>query len=106
MHRIAATDSLIYSHPMNENQLVEQVIDTVIGAVNLHHVDRGTIGLETPLVQGGLGLDSVDVLEIIVAVEHKFGVKVADAEAGKTGFRTIGTIVQFVENSRQRAGNA
>jgi acyl carrier protein len=88
---------------MNENQLVEQVIDVIVNAVNLHHLNRATVTRETLLAQGGLGLDSVDILEVVVAVEHKFGVKVADAESGKTHFQTIGTIAHFVQS---KAGNA
>jgi acyl carrier protein len=83
---------------MNENQLIGQVIDVVIDAVNLHHVDRNSIHAETPLSQEGLGLDSVDVLEVVVAIEQKFGVKVADAESGKLHFRTIGSIASFVQS--------
>jgi len=82
---------------MHENQLVKQVIDVVIDAVNLHHVDRNTIGAATSLGDTGLCLDSVDVLEVVVAVEQKFGVKVADAEVGKVHFRTIGSIAQFIQ---------
>jgi acyl carrier protein len=88
---------------MNENQLIGQVIDVIVDAVNLRHVDKSTIGPETSLTQGGLGLDSVDILEVVVAVEQKFGVKVKDAESGKANFQTIGTIANFVLS---KAGNA
>lgn len=88
---------------MNENQLVEQVIDVIVDAVNLHHMNRSTVTRETLLTQGGLGLDSVDILEVVVAVEHKFGVKVADAESGKIHFRSIGSIASFVQS---KPGNA
>ena len=82
---------------MSENQLVGQVIDVIVDAVNLHHIDRTSIGPDTSLAQGGLGLDSVDILEVVVAIEQKFGVKVVDAESGKLNFRTIGTIASFVQ---------
>jgi acyl carrier protein len=88
---------------MNENQLVEQVIDVIVDAVNLHHVNRSAVTRDTLLAQGGLGLDSVDILEVVVAVEHKFGVKVADAESGKTHFQSIGSIASFVQS---KPGNA
>lgn len=78
------------------NEIVNQVIDTIVDAVNLRHVDKATVTGDTPLTQGGLGLDSIDILEIVVAVEHKFGKKVADAEIGKKYFQTIGTIADFV----------
>ena len=43
-----------------------------------------------------LGLDSVDVLEIVVAIEKKYAVRVKDAEARQKVFRTIGSIADFV----------
>lgn len=93
---------------MNENQLltqlVPQIVDLVVDSVNLHHIDRTGIGPQTVLMQGGLGLDSVDVLEVVVAVEQKFGVKVKDAETGKTYFQTIGSIAQFVQSKGQSNG--
>ncbi|HEX4924915.1 MAG TPA: phosphopantetheine-binding protein [Bdellovibrionales bacterium] len=78
------------------NEIVNQVIDVIVDAVNLRHVDKATVTGDTPLTHGGLGLDSIDILEIVVAVEHKFGKKVADAEVGKKYFQTIGTIADFV----------
>jgi acyl carrier protein len=53
--------------------------------------------------EGGLELDSVDMLEVIVAVEQHFGVKVADAETGKKYFRTLGGITEFVKAHRAGA---
>lgn len=81
----------------SRDELIGTIISTVVEAVNLQHVDRKTIGAETALTQGGLELDSVDILEIVVTVEHRFGVKVGDPETGKKYFRTIGTIADLVE---------
>ncbi|MBC7692405.1 MAG: acyl carrier protein [Methylotenera sp.] len=87
---------------MEENaqlkQIVASVLETIIDAVNLQHLDRSTVNEETPLTQGGPGLDSVDVLEIVVAVEHEFGVKVGNPEAGKKYFRTLGTVADLVQS--------
>jgi acyl carrier protein len=87
----------------SREQLVTDVIETIVNAVNLQYVDRTGITPETPLTQGGLGLDSVDILEVVVAIEHRFGVKLQDAETGKKYFRTIGTVTDFVQT---RAGTA
>jgi acyl carrier protein len=81
---------------MNQN-LVNEITDLIVQSVNLQHMDRSQIHSDTPLTQGGLGLDSVDILEIVVAIEHQYGVKVADAETGAKYFRTIGTISEFVQ---------
>lgn len=79
-----------------KQELVSEIISVIVDAVNLHHLPRASISADTSLRQGGLELDSVDLLEIVVAIEHRFGVKVKDAETGKTHFRTIGSIADFV----------
>jgi len=77
-------------------QALNDVITVIRDSVNLHHLEPSRFTAETSLREGGLELDSVDILEVIVAVEHKFGVKVDDAEMGKKYFRTIGTIADLV----------
>ena len=84
------------------NQIAKELVDVVVDAVHLQHIDKNDIKLDTPLTQGGLELDSIDILEIVVAVEQHFGVKVTNAETGKKHFSTIGSIAQFIfsENGR------
>lgn len=77
-------------------ELVSEIISVIVDAVNLHHVPRASITAETSLRQGGLELDSVDLLEIVVAIEQRFGAKVRDAEMGRAFFRTVGGIADFV----------
>jgi acyl carrier protein len=81
-------------------KLLEEVISLILESVNLRHVDRSTLNAETSLRKGGLELDSVDILEVIVAIEHKFGVKVEDAAMGEKHFRTLGAIAEFVASQR------
>jgi acyl carrier protein len=76
--------------------VLNEVISVIRNSVNLHHLDNSRFTPETSLRDGGLELDSVDILEVIVAIEHRFGVKVDDAEMGKKYFRTIGTIAELV----------
>lgn len=94
---IETTTAPATSGMTNMHGLVLEIASLVVGAVNLHHVDPATLRAETSLREGGLELDSVDMLEVIVAVEQKFGVKVADAETGKKYFRTLGGIAEFVK---------
>lgn len=82
-------------------QLVNDIKNLIITSVNLHHVDPSTINEETSLREGGLELDSVDILEIVVGIEQKYGVKVNDADVGKKFFRTIGSIAEFVESGKK-----
>ena len=46
---------------------------------------------------GGLGLDSVDALQLVVAIEKHFGLKIADAEKAKGVLQSVETIAQAIE---------
>ena len=85
------------------NEMIREIATLVVGAVNLHHIDPASLHADTSMREGGLELDSVDMLEVIVAVEQHFGVKVADAETGKKYFRTLGGIAEFVKAHRTGA---
>lgn len=84
-----------------KSEFVNEIIQLIVDAVNLHHVDPAKLKPETSLREGGLELDSVDILEVIVAIEHKYGVKLQDAETGRTHFRTLGSIASWVESQQQ-----
>ena len=85
---------------MKNDELFHQVTLAILKAVNLNHIDLKTITADTSLREGGLELDSIDLLEIIVTIESQFGVKVSNAEIGKKYFQTVGTITQFVQENR------
>ncbi len=80
--------------------IVKEVADVIINAVNLHHLPANSITAETSLREGGLELDSIDILEVVVAIEHHFGIKVGDAEVAKEHFRSIGKIANYVQSLR------
>ena len=53
---------------------------------------------EEPLFAGGLGLDSIDALEIVVMLETEFGIKVKNEGSARDSFRSIATLAEFVES--------
>jgi acyl carrier protein len=61
------------------------------------------IGDEVPLFGEGLGLDSIDVLELVLELERSFGVSVSDEATGARVLRTVNTIAEFVEANRKPA---
>jgi acyl carrier protein len=54
------------------------------------------IGDSTPLFGEGLGLDSIDVLELVLEIERAFGVAIADEETGARVLRSVDTIAEFI----------
>lgn len=58
---------------------------------------------DVPLFGEGLGLDSVDALELVLELEREFGVKVSDEQLGKRVLRTVSAIVALIEQSQGQA---
>lgn len=56
-----------------------------------------------PLFGEGLGLDSIDVLELVLELERSFGVSITDEATGARVLRTVNTIAEFVEANRKPA---
>ena len=54
------------------------------------------IGDDAPLFAGGLGLDSIDALEIVVMLESEFGIRVKNESSARDHFRSIATLADFV----------
>jgi acyl carrier protein len=54
------------------------------------------IGDATPLFDGGLGLDSIDVLELVLELERSFGVAISDEQTGIKVLRSVDTIADYI----------
>ncbi len=85
----------------DDGQTLKNGIKTMI-LRRLHIEDMTPDEIEdnAPLFGEGLGLDSVDALELVVGLEQEFGVTIADAEVGRTAFASINALVSFVEEKR------
>ena len=57
---------------------------------------------ESPIFGDGLGLDSIDALELVVLVEEKFHVSIPDEEVGRQAFASVSALVQFILSERAR----
>ena len=55
---------------------------------------------DMPLFDKGLGLDSIDALEIVLELQRSFSVEITDEQVGKRALRSVRTIVEFIESSR------
>ena len=61
------------------------------------------IGDDMPLFGEGLGLDSIDVLELVLELERSFGVSIGDEQTGVEVLRTVDTIAAFIVKQRADA---
>ena len=84
-------------------QLMADLKKQIIEALNLKHLKPDDIGDDQPLFVEGLGLDSIDVLELVLELERSFGVSITDETTGARVLRTVNTIAEFVEANRKTA---
>ena len=83
---------------MNIEQLKEQIID----ALNLEDLTPNDIDSDAPLFGEGLGLDSIDALELIVLMEKYYGIKLQNPAEGKQIFKSVNTMAAFIEANRTK----
>jgi acyl carrier protein len=69
----------------------------IVESLNLEGLTPERIGDDEPLFGQGLGLDSVDALELVVALEKEYGISVQSHEMDRTVFATVRTLADFVE---------
>jgi acyl carrier protein len=61
------------------------------------------IGDATPLFDEGLGLDSIDVLELVLEIERSFGVSIGDEQTGMKVLRSVDTIADYIQSERAKS---
>lgn len=84
-------------------ELILQIKKQIIDALNLEEITPEEINATEPLFgEGGLGLDSIDVLEIIVLLEKNYGIRLTNAAEGKTIFTSIENIAKYVCENRKK----
>lgn len=84
------------------NQLITELKKEIILQLNLQDVTPESIKDNAPLFGDGLGLDSIDVLELIVLLQKKYGIKVNGAEEGKSVFFSVQSMAEFVYANQQQ----
>jgi len=74
----------------------------IIEVLNLEDVAVEEIKDTDPLFGGGLGLDSIDALELIVLLDKDYGIKLSDPKKGKEIFQSIEVMAKFIEENRTK----
>ena len=81
--------------------LVDELKTLIIEHLNLEDVDPGKVDPEAPLFGEGLGLDSVDALELVMLMETTYGARIESSEVGKKAFATLSSLARFVQENRK-----
>ena len=83
-------------------ELIQTLKEQIIDALNLEEITPEDIDNEAPLFGDGLGLDSIDALELIVILDRFYGIKLANPAEGKEIFRNINTIADYISKNRTK----
>ncbi len=75
----------------------ERLKKVIVDELNLEEINPEEIEDDAPLFGEGLGLDSLDAVEIVVLLEKHFGVVVQNLDEGKAAFQSINTLAAYVE---------
>lgn len=79
-------------------ELIEQLKVQIIKQLNLEDVEPEDIDPQEPLFGGGLGLDSIDALELIVLLEKEYGIKIENPKDGQKIFFSLQSMAEFISN--------
>jgi acyl carrier protein len=84
------------------DKLIKELKDEIIKVLNLEGVTADDITDDGLLFGEGLGLDSIDALELIVLLEKNYGIKLKDPGQGKEIFKSLRTMAEYVDANRTK----
>jgi len=80
--------------------LVEELKALIIKNLKLEDITPEEIDPSAPLFGSGLGLDSIDALELVVGLEKTYGLRIPDEDVGKEAFASVNALAEYVIKSR------
>lgn len=87
---------------MNIELLMSDLKNQIVEALNLKHIKPEDIGDDQALFVDGLGLDSIDALELIVMLQQKHNTKIANPQDGPVIFKSVRTMAQYILDNKSR----
>lgn len=83
-------------------ELIATLKAQIIEALNLEGMSPEEIETDAPLFGDGLGLDSIDALELFVLMEKNYGIKLSKPEEGKAIFKSVQTMAEYISANRTK----
>lgn len=82
-------------------ELIKKLKLEIIEVLNLEDMEPDDIDAKEPLFGEGLGLDSIDALELIVLLEKEYGIKIKDPKDGQKVFFSLETMAEFIKKNQK-----
>ena len=92
------------NHRLDQDSLTEQLKQLIADQFRLDIREPAAISDHAPLIGGGLGLDSLDALELAMSVEEEFGIVIGSREESQQAFASIASLADFIR-ARTPAGH-
>jgi acyl carrier protein len=83
-------------------ELVQNLKQQIIDALNLKHLKPDDIVADQPLFGDGLGLDSIDALELIVLLQQHYGIRLADPAEGPKIFSSVKSMAEYIVANKKQ----
>jgi len=85
-------------------ELKQQLKQQIIEALSLEEIRPEDISDDAPLFgdESGLGLDSIDALELIILMEKHYGIKIRDPKEGKQIFASVSVMADYIDKNRTK----
>ncbi len=77
--------------------LIDKLKGEIIEQLSLDEVSKSDIDADAPLFIEGLGLDSIDALELIVLLERNYGIKLENPNQGKDIFHSVRSMAEYIQ---------
>ena len=87
---------------MNNAELKEQLKSQIIHFLNLTDLTPADIKDDEPLFGDGLGLDSIDSLELVVLLKREYGITIQDPREGRKVLVDINTLADYIEQNQKK----
>jgi len=81
-------------------QLLNNLKSQIISTLKLTDLEPDEIDVDAPLIGEGLGLDSIDTLELLVLLEKEYGVTVPDINAGRKIFSSLRAMAEYIREQQ------
>ena len=85
------------------SDLTNKLKEEIIKQLNLGDLKPEDIDINAPLFGEGLGLDSIDALELIVLLDKNYGIKIKDPKNGQKIFQSIKSMADYITEQQQKA---
>ncbi|MBS3808887.1 MAG: acyl carrier protein [Desulfobacterales bacterium] len=84
-------------------ELIEELKTKIIDTLYLEDIEPGDIDEKAPLVGGDLGIDSIDILELVMMIEQDYSVSIDNKEVGEKVFSSLEALAEYICENRPQA---